>query len=476
MLNFQMKRWIGAASFAAVALVNSAVAAESPAVSQEEAYEWLVADEILERIQAPVFPEVVYDIREYGAEEGVVGGAGDAIAKAIEACNAGGGGTVLVPAGTYHTGPVHLLSNVNLHVAEGATLKFSTEAKDYLPAVFTRWEGVECYNYSPLIYAFEQTNIAVTGKGTLDGQASLDNWLDWNVKSAPGGSKQIPARNRLIEYGAKGTPVDERVFGEGDFLRPNFLQPYRCDNVLIEDVTIINSPMWEIHPVLSRNVTVRGVTVVSHGSNNDGCNPESSKDVLIENCVFDTGDDCIAIKSGRNNDGRRVNVPSENIIVRNCKMKDGHGGVVIGSEISGGVRNVFVENCEMSSPNLDRALRIKTNSIRGGLIENVFVRDVEVGVVKDSVIKVNFLYEEGDAGDFAPVVRNVVVRRLTSRESKYALFLKGYEHTPITGIRLIDCQFEGVQRPSVLLNVRGLQLDNVRMNSGAKTDLWGNPL
>ncbi len=445
-------------------------------VSQDEAYEWLVADEILERIKDPVFADRVFDIREYGAKEGVEGGAGEAIAQAIAACNAAGGGKVLVPAGTYYTGPVHLLSNVNLHLEEGATLKFSTKSADYLPAVFTRWEGVELYNYSPLVYAFEQVNVAITGKGTLDGQASLDNWLAWNVKTDKGGSKQIPARNRLIDFGRDGVPVEQRVFGEGDFLRPNFIQPYRCENVLIEGITVINSPMWEIHPVLSRNVTVRGVTVISHGSNNDGCNPESSKDVLIEDCHFDTGDDCIAIKSGRNNDGRRVNVPSENIVVRNCKMIEGHGGVVIGSEISGGVRNVFVENCEMSSPNLERALRIKTNSIRGGLIENIFVRDVEVGVVNDAVIKVNFVYEEGDAGDFAPVVRNVVVRRLVSRKSKYALFLKGYEHTPITDVHLIDCQFEGVSKPSVMEYVRGLRLDNVLMNSGAKTDLWGNPL
>ncbi|MDQ8185534.1 glycoside hydrolase family 28 protein [Pelagicoccus sp. SDUM812002] len=445
-------------------------------VSQDEAYEWLVADEILGRIEAPTFPDREFDIREYGAKEGVMGGSGEAIGKAIKACNKAGGGRVVVPAGTYHTGPIHLLSDVNLHLEEGATLKFSTVSADYLPAVFTRWEGVELYNYSPLVYAFEQKNVAITGKGTLDGQATLENWLGWNVKSAPGGSKQIPGRNRLFEYGRDHVPVEERVFGEGDFLRPNFIQPYRCENVLIEGVTVINSPMWEIHPVLCRNVTVRGVTVVSHGSNNDGCNPESSKDVLIEDCHFDTGDDCIAIKSGRNNDGRRVNVPSENIIVRNCRMVDGHGGVVIGSEISGGVRNVFVENCEMSSPNLDRALRIKTNSIRGGLIENIFVRDVEVGVVKDSVIKVNFVYEEGDAGDFAPVVRNVVVRRLVSRKSKYPLYFKGYAHTPISDVHLIDCQFEGAEKPSVLQYVKGLRMDNVLMNTGSKTDRWGNPL
>ncbi|MBD5780573.1 glycoside hydrolase family 28 protein [Pelagicoccus sp. NFK12] len=449
-------------------------------VSQDEAYEWLVAGEILERIKAPTFANREFSILDYGAREGVEGGAGDAIAKAIKACNEAGGGKVVIPSGTFHTGPIHLLSNVNLHLEEGAVVKFTTDTSQYLPAVYTRWEGVECYNYSPLIYAFEQLNIAVTGKGTFDGQAGDDHWWSWKGREEWGWKEGMPhqkdGRDRLFAQGEAGVPVEERVYGEGDYLRPSFVQPYRCKNILIEGVTFINSPMWELNPVLCENLTVRGVTVVSHGPNNDGCNPESCKDVLIEDCHFDTGDDCIAIKSGRNNDGRRVNVPSENIIVRNCKMVEGHGGVVIGSEISGGVRNVFVENCEMSSPNLDRALRIKTNSIRGGLIENIFVRDVEVGVVKDSVIKINFVYEEGDAGDFAPVVRNMVVRRLISRDSKYALYFKGYEHTPITDVHLIDCQFEGVEKPSVLQHVRGLQFDNVQMNTGAKTDIWGNPL
>jgi polygalacturonase len=164
------------------------------------------------------------------------------------------------------------------------------------------------------------------------------------------GDQCAPSGRLLLEHGDKGTPVEQRIFGDGHLLRPNFIQPYRCQNILIEGVTITNAPMWIINPVLSTNVTVRGVTVTSHGPNNDGCNPDSSRDVLIENCLFDTGDDCIAIKSGKDADGRRVNVPSENIIIRNCTMKDGHGGVVLGSETSGGVRNVFAEDCVMDSP------------------------------------------------------------------------------------------------------------------------------
>jgi len=238
----------------------------------------------------------------------------------------------VVPPGVFLTGAVRLKSNVNLHVVEGATLKFIPDPAFY-PVVFTRFEGTECMNYSPLIYAFEQQNVAVTGPGILDGSASLENW--WV------GSGTL--ENRAPVYGGCSNST-RRDAGRGTrlwawhYLRPNFIQPYRCRNVLIENVTIHNSPMWEIHPVLCSNVTVRGVKVITHGPNNDGCDPESCRDVLIENCLFDTGDDCVAIKSGRNNDGRRVNVPSENLIVRGCVMKDGHGGVVIGSEVSGGCR------------------------------------------------------------------------------------------------------------------------------------------
>jgi len=222
--------------------------------------------------------------------------------------------------------------------------------------------------------------------------------------------------------------------------------------------------MWEIHPVLSTNVTVRGVTISSHGPNNDGCDPESCRDVLIERCSFDTGDDCIALKSGRNNDGRRVGVPIENVIIRDCTMKDGHGGVTIGSEISGGARNIFAERCTMDSPRLDRALRIKTNSVRGGVIEHVFMRDVTVGQVSDAVATIDFTYEEGDAGNFPPVVRDVEVRNVTSRKSVYGLLLRGYKSAPISDVRLTDCTFDNVAKADILENVKDVRLSNVRIN------------
>ena len=222
--------------------------------------------------------------------------------------------------------------------------------------------------------------------------------------------------------------------------------------------------MWELNPVLCTNVTVRGVRIQSHGPNNDGCDPESCRDVLIEDCTFDTGDDCIAIKSGRNADGRRLNVPSENIVIRGCQMKDGHGGVTIGSEISGGVRNVFAENCTMDSPNLDRALRFKNNAVRGGLLENIFFRNITVGQVAHAVLTVDFNYEEGAKGKFTPVVRNLVVENLKSGKSRHALDVQGFTNAPVYDLRLKDCTFENVERPAVVRNVSGLTLENVRVN------------
>ena len=413
---------------------------------------------ILRRIVPPTFPSRDFNITSYGARGDGTTDCSAAFKSAIGACNAAGGGRVVVPPGRFLTGPIHLRSNVNLHVQDGATILFSRDPRAYLPAVFTRWEGSEMMGYSPFIYAFEQENVAISGTGTLDGQADDANWWPWK------GGKQAPARNALMKMVEDGVPVANRIFADESYLRPQFIQTYRCRNVLVEDVHIINSPMWEIHPVLSTNVTVRRVKIRSHGPNNDGCDPESCRDVLIEGCEFDTGDDCIAIKSGRNADGRRLKAPTENVIIRNCVMKDGHGGVTIGSEISGDVRWVFAENCRMDSPNLDRALRLKTNAMRGGTLEHIFMRDVTIGQVADAVVHIDFLYEEGAKGSFMPVVRDINVERVTSRKSKHALYLRAFPNAPIVDVRLKDCQFADVAEASVLENVRGLTYDHVTIN------------
>jgi len=429
---------------------------------------WDQVPEILSRIVPPVFPEQDFPITEYGAVGDGKTDCSEALKEAIAACHEAGGGRVVVPPGNYLTGPIHLKNHVNLHLEKDATLLFSTNPDDYLPVVFTRWEGVECMNYSPLIYAFEKENIAITGEGTLDGQAAPENWWHWSRKDRFGWREGLPAqqqsRNLLFQMGEDGIPVEERVFGDGHYLRPNFIQFYRCKNILIDGITLKRSPMWEIHPVLSENITVRNVYVETHGPNNDGCNPESCRDVLIENCYFDTGDDCIAIKAGRNEDGRRINLPSENIIIRDCEMKDGHGGVVIGSEMTGGARNIFIENCTMDSPNLDRALRIKTNSVRGGKVENVYMRDVEVGEVADAVLRIYFQYEEGDVGQHTPEVRNVYLKNVTSRKSRYGLLLEGYERSLITHVVLESCDFNGVAEGNILNHVSNMRLRNVMIN------------
>lgn len=436
-----------------VGLMAGLLGCRQPAVAPsdpEAVRAWRQARAIVARVQPPRFPDRTYSIVNFGAVADGQTEATEAIRRAIAACVAGGGGRVLVPPGEFLTGPIHLRSGVNLHLAEGAVLRFKTDPESYLPAVLTRWEGMECYNYSPLIYAHGQSNVAVTGRGMLDGQASFENWWAWKGpwKGKPGSvPNQIAARNRLVAQVAAGVPVEQRRYGTGDYLRPNFIQFYRCRNVWIEGVRIRRSPMWVIHPVLCTNVLVRGVEVVSHGPNNDGCNPESCLDVVIDGCVFDTGDDCIAIKSGRNEDGRRIGVPSENLVVRRCVMRDGHGGVVMGSEISGGCRNVFVEDCEMDSPNLDRVLRFKSNAVRGGVIENVWMRNVRVGQVRDAVLQIDFLYEEGAAGPHRPVLRRVRMENVQVSRAARVLDVRGFEGAEIRDVKLLRCRVGGVTRP-----------------------------
>jgi unsaturated rhamnogalacturonyl hydrolase len=445
---------------AAVAAPTVPPAVVAPA-GDSSAPEWARVGEILARIKAPVFPAREFAIADYGAVADGKTDCTDAIRRAIEACHQAGGGHVTVAvAGIFLTGPIHLKSNVDLHIAGGSTLQFITDPAKYLPVVLTRWEGTECFNYSPFIYAFEQENIAVTGEGTLDGAASAENWWGW-TKRGQGAAASRQSRDRLVDLGERGVPVGQRVFGAGHFLRPNFIQPYRCRNVLIEGVRIRRSPMWEINPVLCTNVIVRRVNIVSNGPNNDGCDPDSCRDVLIEDCQFTTGDDCIAIKSGRNNDGRRVAVPSENLIIRRCTMKDGHGGVVIGSEISGDCRNVFVEECVMDSPNLDRALRFKSNARRGGVIENVFMRNVEIGQVAEAVLTIDLIYEEGANGPFRPVVRNVVLEHVTSRSSPRVMWIAGFAGAVIDGVRFSDCTFTGVRSAEVLQHAGSISFTNV---------------
>jgi polygalacturonase len=427
---------------------------------------WDQVPEILKRIQPPVFPDRTFDAGKFGTVADGVNDCTDALQRAIDACHDAGGGRVMVPSGRVATGPLRLRSNVNLVLKKGTVLAFSTDPRRF-PLVLTRFEGVEVMNYAPLLYAYNEENIAITGEGTLDGGANCMDWWSWKGAtecSLPDRHDQAKGRKRLFDLAEKGVPVAERVFGQGWYLRPSFVQPYACRNVLIDGVTIVNSPMWVLHPVLCTNVTIRNVTVASLGPNNDGCDVESCRDVLIEGCTFNDGDDCVVIKSGRNADGRRLHAPCENVIVRKCTMRDGHGGVTIGSEISGDARRIFVEDCTMSSPRLDRGIRLKTNAMRGGVIEEIYVRRVQIGEVAESVLSIDFTYEEGATGSFMPTVRGIDLRDVTSEKSDYALFLKGFEQAPITDVRLSNCTFNHVAKPSVVQFVKGLAMKGVRVN------------
>ena len=426
---------------------------------------WEEASQILRRVRPPTFPDRQFNITNFGAISDNRSDCTSAFANAIMTCNKAGGGTVVVPKGDFLTGAIRLKSNVRLHLSGGATVRFTHDLDKY-PVVLTRFEGVELMNFSPFLYALDEENIAITGTGTMDGNADEEHWWPWKGGQKPGAASDTQAndRKRLFEMAERRVPVKERVFGPGHYLRPNFLEPYRCKNVLVEGVTLLRSPMWQVHPVLCSNVTVRGLTINSSGPNTDGCDPESCTDVLIDNCFFNTGDDCIAIKSGRNEDGRRLNAPSEGIVVQNCRMKDGHGGVTIGSEVSGGIRNIFAQNCHMDSPHLFSALRIKNNAMRGGDVERVFARNLEVGQVSMAGLSIDFYYEEGQTGNFTPVVRDVQVQNLTVREAKYALYMRGFKQAPIERVLLSDCNFEGVQNPNVIEDVKNISFDNVRIN------------
>lgn len=453
-------RYAGAG--AAASMLPAARAAPDP---------WLRAEAIARSAIPPRFPARDFNITAYGARGDGTTLNSAAIARAIAACADAGGGRVVVPAGRFLTGAIHLRSGVNLHVTAGATLLFSTDPADY-PIVFTRWEGIELMNYSPLVYAYRQRGIAITGAGTLDGQGSARHWWSWkgpwNGTVDHGWREGMPdqrkARAILFDMAERGVPVEKRVFGEGHYLRPAFIQPYACENVLIEGVHLRGAPFWQLHPVLCRNLIVRGVDVLGHGPNNDGCDPESVDSALIEGCSFDTGDDCIAVNSGRNADGRRLAAPARNILIRDCRMKEGHGGLVVGSQISGGAEWVFAERCAMDSPDLWYAIRFKNNALRGGLLQNFHYRDLTVGRVGKAAVTCDFNYEEGADGPFKPVLRGVVIERLAVRNAVRVLDSQGLPGAPVGDLTLRDCSFDGVTEPSIIRNTRQVRLERIRVN------------
>ena len=431
---------------------------------------------IEQSIQLPKIAERQFLITSFGAKTTATAAQNQkAINRVISLVSKKGGGKVIIPKGTWNTGAIELKSHVNLVLEEGATLHFAFEPKLY-PLVRTSWEGLACWNYSPCIYAYKATDIAITGKGTIDGGGNNDTFWQWNGSPRFGykegvtkESQKLGSRSKLLKMAEDGVPFDERKFGMGYGLRPQLVNMVHCERILIKDVKMINSPFWVIHPLLSKNITVDGVYVWNEGPNGDGCDPEACENVLIQNCVFHTGDDCIAIKSGRNNDGRLWNQPSKNIIIRNCKMEDGHGGVVIGSEISGDCENVYAENCVMDSPHLERILRIKTNNCRGGQVQNINMRNVVVGQCKEAVVKINLDYERKEIcyRGFEPIVNNVNVENVTCQKSDYGVLIIGRDSLEnVYDINIKNCKFDGVVKEPVKITgkTRNVKFDNLVIN------------
>lgn len=418
---------------------------------------WTEMDAILKRVVAPTFPARDFSVTDFGA-------AGDgrtdcraAFAQAIETCAQAGGGRVVVPAGVFLCdGPIHLQSNVNLHVSPGATITFGAEPARYLPVVLTRFEGTMFYGYSPRIYAHGQTNIAITGQGIIDGNARATLALMKAIKPVEGSGA-------LRQMGAEGVPVEQRVFGAGRWLRPSMIQPLDCTNVLIEGVTVRDSTFWCVHPVLCRNVTVRGLTVESQNANNDGCDPDSCADVLIENCNFHTGDDSIAIKSGRDQDGWKVARPSENIVIRHCTMRSKWSALCIGSEMSGGVRNVFMEDCRLVGA--ASAFYFKANLDRGGLVEHVRARRIDADEVREPFVRFETGYHGYRGENHPPSFRDFVLEDLTCKNAlTYGIYVEGVAAAPIRDVVIRRATIESTPAPLWIKRAENVRLEDVKIN------------
>ncbi|KAF2329902.1 glycoside hydrolase family 28 protein [Flavobacterium daemonense] len=384
-------------------------------------------DSIVKRIQLPVIPAYQINVIKLGAKGDSISDSKPAFDKAMALCKKNNGGTILVPKGIYKiNGPIHFVSNVNLKIEKGAKIKFSDNPKDYLPMVLTSWEGTMLYNYSPLIYANGCSNIAITGEGTIDGEGGK-TWKSFKEKEEAG-------KNRSREMNHNNVPLNDRKFGEGYFLRPQMIQFFNCKDILVENIRIENSPFWCLHLLKSQSVTIRGISYKSLNYNNDGVDPEYSKDVLIENVTFNNGDDNVAIKAGRDHEGRANSAtPSENIIIRNCNFKGLHG-VVIGSEMSAGVQNVFVENCKTVGY-LKRGIYLKTNADRGGFIKNVFVRNIQLDEVEDCLyITANY---HGEGSGFQSDISNIYFSNITcNKASESGIVIQGFPTKKVRNVHL----------------------------------------
>ncbi|MEJ6981542.1 glycoside hydrolase family 28 protein [Pedobacter sp. P351] len=415
-------------------------------------------DNILKNIIPPKISENSMLLTKFGAVGDSSTDCKPAFDKAIQACKEQKGGKIIVPAGTYLVnGPIHLTNNLCIELQKGSKLVFGTNPSDYLPVVLTSWEGTFLYNYSPFIYGYQLENVAIIGEGVIDGNAS-DSFSKWAEKQ-----KESQLLSRKMNH--ENTPLKERMFGKGHFLRPQLIQFFECKNILIEGVTIKNSPFWCVHLLKSENVTARKVKFDAFNRNNDGFDPEYSKNILIEDIDFNNGDDNVAIKAGRDHEGRKTGITSENIIIRNSRFKGLHG-VVIGSEMSAGVQNVFVEDCTYGGY-CKRGIYLKSNPDRGGFIRDIYVNNLEFGEVEDCFFITSYYHGEGKG--FATDIRNVFVDNVKCRKATNAgLVIQGYPSKKVRDIHFSNVTIDSAATGISLSNAENIVFNNVIIGQEVK--------
>ncbi|MDO6446404.1 glycoside hydrolase family 28 protein [Colwellia sp. 1_MG-2023] len=416
--------------------------------------DWAMVDKILAKIQLPNIQSQRFTISDFGAISGGTNDTRPAILATIAHAVKHGGGKVVIPQGIWlSNGPIILQSGINLHLEQGATLLFSANADDYLPVVKKRWEGTEIFGYSPMIYAHNVEDVAITGKGVIDGNTDSDFHL-WHAK-------QQPDIITLRTMGIKGVPVEQRQFGQGHFLRPELIQFFGAKRVLLEGYTAKNSPFWVNHLVYTDHATVRDIKVDSHRSNNDGIDIESSTYVLVEHSHFRTGDDAVVVKSGRDKDGRDIGKPSQYIVVRNNDM-GGEDGIALGSEMSGGISHVyFTDNILRSGK---AAIRFKGSLDRGGLVEHIRVRNMTIAEF-DDIFWFQLNYPGVIEGGHPSVYRDIVFENITVEKAKRIVFeAHAYKDFPIEDILLKDVTIKEAKQTLILEHVKNLIFDNVSIN------------
>lgn len=437
----------------------------------ESLYEGLPFD--MTRVTAPVFPDREVCLNDFGAVGDGTHLCTEAFAKAIDALEGQGGGKLVVPAGVWFTGPVVLKSNINLHLEKGAVILFSPDV-DMYPLVETVFEGLDTRRCQSPISGRNLTNVAITGQGVIDGNGHYWRPLkrqkvtesQWKKATSRGGVYKRPDYWFPYPETLKGDTIsnmnvpqhlktEEEWQSVRHFLRPVMVSLIECKNVWLEGVIFQNSPAWNLHPLMCENVLIENVEVrnPSYAQNGDGLDLESCKNALIVNSTFDVGDDGICLKSGKDEDGRRRARPCENVIVDGCTVFKGHGGFVVGSEMSGGVRNISVSNCHFLGT--DVGLRFKSKRGRGGVVENIWIRNVSMIDIVTEPVTFNLYYggksavevlESGEkvpakvapmpVDETTPCFRNIHIEHLTCSGARRALYFNGIPEMPIDGITL----------------------------------------